>query len=204
MKNTRIFFATLGTAGVLALGACGGHMATTDTEPAPAPKPVTNGQTHSQTPTTTSSPEPEGPETNKRGNIVADVGDAITLNSNGETYATVTVTSLKFESCTNYMGESFSPLVMRYTLTTSKDASNTDLISVMNPFDMTLYDGETGVTESTAGMSNCLKLANNLHQPSNLSPGSTYEAGLVFMQAPDSGAVIYAPITMSNGVEWHY
>lgn len=153
-------------------------------------------------PTTTT---PIEPQTNERGNIVASLGEPISLiNPGGQTYATVKVTSLKFEQCTNYMGETHTPLVMRYNLTTSPDATNSDLLSVFNPFDMTLFNAESGVTEQRTMMPKCMKLSNELSAPMNMSPGSKYTGGVLFNEAPESGAVIYAPAFMANGVEWQY
>lgn len=206
-RSTRTALITAGAVVTLVVG-IGVAVETADTyDPSvdtATPSSSTSAAAATAPPPTTSSTTTT-PDTNRRGNITGKVGTPITLSTaSGQEYARVTVTNLAVESCTNLLGETYEPLVLRYTVTTPADAPRRHLTSVMNPFDMSLLNDDTGVTSQHNPMPECMEFSNNLTISTQMAPGSTYQGGMLFHDAPPAGAVIYNPQFTGNGVEWHY
>lgn len=203
-RSTRTALITAGTVVALVVG-IGVVVGTADTYDPSVDATTPSSSTSTTASPTTSTTTTSEPATNRRGNITGKVGTPITLSTaSGQEYARVTVTDLGVESCTNLLGETYEPLVLRYTVTTPADAPPSRLTSVMNPFDMSLFNDATGITSQHNPMPECMEFSNNLTISTQMAPGSTYQGGMLFHDAPESGAVIYNPQFTGNGVEWHY
>lgn len=154
---------------------------------------------------TTTSPTPD---TNVRGDITNQVGTPFTLDDNGsgQTYATVTVEKISVDpKCTapyarpNNAGHT---VVLDARVTTSSDATPTELSDVLNPFEFAVI-GSDGVTH-TGLIDTAMCFPVSQQMPINMNPGSKYRGKIILNSPISAGTLVYRPTGFSNGVEWRF